>query len=208
MFIDHLNQAEHKPMYGCPIGGIGCGTIGRGYRGEFCRFQMIPGIYEYTVVPANSFILCIRKNNKTVYQKVLTGKKGKHLKSWEWGFPRQDATYHALYPRSWTVYDIPEFNLRLTCRQISPVFPNDYKDTSFPMAVFVWFVENSGPDPLDIGITFTFKNGRGVKDDCSPGNWTEPFESEAEGQKVAGMQISQTMNDMKCTYAIAGAFKV
>lgn len=39
---------------GCPIGGIGCGTIGRGYRGEFCRFQMIPGIYEHTVVPANS----------------------------------------------------------------------------------------------------------------------------------------------------------
>ena len=73
------------------------------------------------------FILCIRKGGETVYQKVLTGEKGKHLKSWEWGFPHQNATYHALYPRAWTVYNIPEFNLRLTCRQISPIFPHDYK---------------------------------------------------------------------------------
>ena len=35
---------------GAPIGGIGCGTIGRGYRGEFCRFQMVPGMYKYHVV--------------------------------------------------------------------------------------------------------------------------------------------------------------
>lgn len=31
-----------KQIYGCPIGGIGCGTIGRGFAGEFCRFQMKP----------------------------------------------------------------------------------------------------------------------------------------------------------------------
>lgn len=76
------------------------------------------------------------------------------------------------------------------------------------MAVFVWSVENMGQDSLDVSITFTFKNGRGVKEDCNPGNWTEPFESEAEGQKVAGMMIRQNIRDMKCTYGIAGAFKV
>ena len=35
---------------GAPIGGIGSGTIGRGYRGEFCRFQMVPGMYEHNTV--------------------------------------------------------------------------------------------------------------------------------------------------------------
>lgn len=39
---------------GCPIGGIGSGSIGRGYRGEFCRFQMVPGIYDYHIVQADS----------------------------------------------------------------------------------------------------------------------------------------------------------
>ncbi len=34
-------------MYGVPCGGVGSGTIGRGFRGEFCRFQMVPGDYSY-----------------------------------------------------------------------------------------------------------------------------------------------------------------
>ncbi len=34
-------------MYGVPSGGVGSGTIGRGFRGEFCRFQMVPGDYSY-----------------------------------------------------------------------------------------------------------------------------------------------------------------
>lgn len=75
------------------------------------------------------FILCIRKNGQTVYQKVLTGQResSKSLRSWEWQAPREGDVYHALYPRSWTVYHLDEFNLRLICRQVSPIFPHDYK---------------------------------------------------------------------------------
>ncbi|KAJ8304380.1 hypothetical protein KUTeg_017963 [Tegillarca granosa] len=198
----------HRPhVSGCPIGGIGCGTIGRGFNGEFCRFQIVPGIYDYNIVQANQFVLCIRKNGKTVYQKVLTGKKGKKLKSWQWGFPQEQATYHALYPRAWTVYNIPEHNLKLTCRQVSPIFPHDYKDTSFPMAAFIWTAENNGSEPLDISIMFTFKNGRGVKEDLTGGTWNEPFESEEDGQAVSGVLIHQKIREMKCTYGIAGAVK-
>ena len=72
--------------------------------------------------------MTIRKEGKTVYQKVLTGMRaGKSLKTWDWGFPLDQATYQALFPRAWTVYDIPEFKVRLTCAQISPVIPHDYK---------------------------------------------------------------------------------
>lgn len=35
--------------------------------------------------------------------------------------------YRGLYPRSWTSYDIPELKLMVVLRQISPVFPNDYR---------------------------------------------------------------------------------
>lgn len=38
---------------GVPIGGLGCGTIGRGYRGEFCRFQLVPGMYTFESVAAD-----------------------------------------------------------------------------------------------------------------------------------------------------------
>lgn len=54
------------------MGGIGGGTIGRGFKGEFCRFQLKPGIYEYGVVDADQFIVTVQNNiGVTVYQNVL-----------------------------------------------------------------------------------------------------------------------------------------
>lgn len=49
------------------------------------------------------------------------------LQGWNWGYCGEYAFYHALYPRAWTVYHLPGQNVTLTCRQISPVIPHDYK---------------------------------------------------------------------------------
>lgn len=58
---------------GVPVGGIGGGTIGRGFKGEFCRYQVIPGMYEYETIQANQFIVNIQDiNNITVYNNVLS----------------------------------------------------------------------------------------------------------------------------------------
>lgn len=57
---------------GVPIGGIGAGTIGRGYKGEFCRFQLIPGMYQYNTVDANDFIITIRNKTETIFQSTLS----------------------------------------------------------------------------------------------------------------------------------------
>ncbi|KAK7116158.1 non-lysosomal glucosylceramidase-like isoform X2 [Littorina saxatilis] len=219
-FIDHMNQISHKPIYGCPIGGIGCGTMGRGYKGEFCRFQISPGIYHHKEVEANQFILTLRRNGETVYQQVLSShkKKGKGLKAWNWGFPGDQATYHALYPRAWTVYRIPEHSVTVTCRQISPIFPHDYKDTSLPTAVFIWDIQNDGDTDLEASITFTFKNGQGVKADSTGGCWSEPFhcqhKSEENGSSASdktavaqGVSIHQIISGQPCSYNIAAAVK-
>jgi len=76
------------------------------------------------------FIVCVRRGGKTVYQQVLNAKpappKGR-LGAWRWAFDGAHATYHALYPRAWTVYDLPGQNIRLTCRQVSPIIPHDYQ---------------------------------------------------------------------------------
>lgn len=52
-YIDMFNPLKCQQIYGCPIGGIGCGTIGRSFRGDFCRYQLVPGIYEHQSVEAN-----------------------------------------------------------------------------------------------------------------------------------------------------------
>lgn len=67
----YLEHSRH--MYGVPIGGIGGGTIGRGYAGEFCRFQMRPGMYEYNVVHADQFIVTIKdETDKTIFHSLLS----------------------------------------------------------------------------------------------------------------------------------------
>ena len=62
----------------------------------------------------------------------------KALRGWKWEFDGNQGLYHALYPRAWTVYEIPEHKIKLTCRQISPVFPHDYKVTKIltPFSLF------------------------------------------------------------------------
>lgn len=206
-YIDHMNALTYQPIYGAPIGGIGCGTIGRGYRGEFCRFQLVPGYYDHTTVVADQFIVCIRKKNVTVHQQVLCVRKHKKgcLDSWNWNLKGEDATYHALYPRAWTIYKIPEHKVQLICRQVSPIYPHEYKDTSFPCAVFVWSVENLGEEDIDVSIMFTFKNGRGVKEDSQGGCWNQFFyeSKDPAAEAVSGVTIHQTIQNMACTYGIA-----
>lgn len=152
-------------MPGCPLGGIGGGTITRGWRGEFCRWQLNPGIYHYETVIANQvgaagsargaggaaaawavgasalglipsppcassppqFTVCLRCKGQTVYQQVLSVERPSTLQGWNWGYCGHYAFYHALYPRAWMVYELPGQNVVLTCRQVSPVIPHDYK---------------------------------------------------------------------------------
>ncbi|XP_063225117.1 non-lysosomal glucosylceramidase isoform X3 [Bacillus rossius redtenbacheri] len=204
--MDYAKMLTGKQIYGAPVGGIGGGTIGRGFRGEFCRFHMRPGLYEYHTVPADQFIVSIQNCERdTVYQRVLSahGKPRHGLSSWAWGFDGSDGQYCALYPRAWTVFDIPELSVRLVCRQVSPVIPHNYKDSCVPGAAFVWTVENNGDDKLSVSITMTFKNGTGSKEDRSGGCWSELFEREDAGVKVSGVQMHHSLNKMPYTYAIA-----
>ncbi|CAH8559416.1 unnamed protein product [Heterobilharzia americana] len=161
-FIDPVNHVPWKPIYGVPMGGIGSGSIGRGFRGEFCRSSLIPGMYCYKVQPADQFIATVRKNGLTVYHQVLspltkppTNEKG--LRKWLWGFRPENGNYVGLYPRSWTIYEIPELHLVLVCQQISPVIPHDYQVTCLPVTVFYWKILSWNKENLEVTITFSWR---------------------------------------------------
>uniref|UniRef100_A0A1B6DSU6 Non-lysosomal glucosylceramidase n=1 Tax=Clastoptera arizonana TaxID=38151 RepID=A0A1B6DSU6_9HEMI len=201
-----FNPETSRQWSGVPLGGIGGGTIGRSYKGQFCNYQMIPGIYEYNVVYANQFIVTIQdEKNETIYQKVISTQskpKDSCLNAWSWDFPSDQAYYTALYPRAWTVYDIPEHKVRLICRQISPVIPNNYKDSCLPGCAFIWSIENNNEEALNVSITFTFKNGTGGKNDKKEGCWSEKFIQEDFNVFAEGVLIHQEIKNMACTYAI------
>ncbi|XP_061525221.1 non-lysosomal glucosylceramidase isoform X1 [Phycodurus eques] len=202
-FIDMFRAQPLRQIYGAPLGGIGGGTITRGWRGEFCRWQLTPGMYHYKTVAADQFTVCLRRGGQTVYQQVLSVERPPTLQGWNWGYCGEYAFYHALYPRAWTVYHLPGQNVTLTCRQVSPVIPHDYQDSCLPVVVFVWDVENKNDFALDVTIMFTMVNGSGHKDDKGGGHWNEPFHLEKEGEAVSGVLLHHSTTVNPYTLCIA-----
>lgn len=147
------------------------------------------------------------------------------LSTWESNLDATKCDYTGLYPRAWSEIDLSEYGVKLICRQVSPVIPHEYKDTSLPCAVFVWTVQNVCDKERKVSITFTFKNGTGTKKQDSEGKqywrltifWSHPLKQHfsyyfflgnpstslfCEGL-AEGASIKQTITGMDCTYSVA-----
>lgn len=203
--IDQIRMLTGKAIYGVPCGGIGAGTIGRGFRGEFCRFQLNPGMYSYDTVWANAFHIRIRQNGTTVFQSVLGSrtsdeggrKEGKH---WDYAIPDEHIHYHALYPQSWTTFELPQFQLKVIGRQISPFIPHDYRDSCLPVTYFEWTVENLGDNEYEVSVAMTWKNGWGTKEDAQMDATVKTISAQSD---FLGLEMQQTFRDLRLTYGIA-----
>ncbi|KAG2556731.1 hypothetical protein PVAP13_8NG192000 [Panicum virgatum] len=174
--IDPMKKRIANSGQGVPLGGIGAGSIGRSYTGNFQRWQLFPATCEDKPVLANQFSAFISRQDGRKYSTVLhPGKpdlpKGSDIsgiRSWDWNMSGQHSTYHALYPRAWTVYDgEPDPELNIVCRQISPIIPHNYQQSSYPAAVFTFTVTNSGHTAADVTLLFTWANSVGGKSDIT-----------------------------------------
>ncbi|KAJ8755469.1 hypothetical protein K2173_019267 [Erythroxylum novogranatense] len=185
--IDPFTRESCKPSasQGVPLGGMGSGSISRGFRGEFRQWQIVPGTREASPVMANQFSIFISRDggNKS-YASVLApgqheglGKATDHgISSWGWNLSGQHSTYHALFPRAWTIYDgEPDPELKISCRQISPFIPHNYRDSSLPTAVFVYTLVNTGKERAKVSLLFTWANSVGGISSLSGDHVNEPF---------------------------------
>ncbi|KAI5709397.1 hypothetical protein M8J76_017007 [Diaphorina citri] len=201
--MNFIHPTEPQQRYGVPIGGIGGGSINRGWRGEFCRYQLVPGIYEYETLWANQFILTVHSiQGKVLYQQVLSPHPPPpdgSLSDWTWNFPSNQGSYTGLYPRAWYQYDIPQLKLNLVCAQISPVIPHNYKDSCIPGTVFEWTLVNNSDEEYQASITFTFQNGRGHVQDRQGGARSQQFSD----SNIQGVHILDEMNGMKQTFTLS-----
>jgi non-lysosomal glucosylceramidase len=146
---------------GAPVGGLGAGTFSRSYRGEFERWHLKTGVHKYAKVPANQFSVFARREGDTAaYAQVLTtdAPENHALAAWKWNYPVGHGQYAALYPKSWFQYKTPAMPVELTLEQFSPVLPNNYKETSFPVAIYNWYVVNPGTSKVTVSIMFSWTN--------------------------------------------------
>lgn len=146
-------------MQGAPLGGLGAGTFSRTLAGDFARWHLNIGAHEYRSIPANMFSVYTATGDgkQGTAQALYTGAPAdKSLSGWKWRYPVGAGTYWALYPKSGFVYTgLP---IALSVEQFSPILPNNYKESSYPVAVFNYTAQNPGTSPIKVGLMFTWEN--------------------------------------------------
>ncbi|KAF9605135.1 hypothetical protein IFM89_014126 [Coptis chinensis] len=168
--IDPFTRESCKPSasQGVQLGGMGSGSISRGFRGEFRQLQIVPGLCEASPIMANQFSVNVLSSSRK--------SDGQGTSSWGWNLSGQHSTYHALFPRAWTIYDgEPDPELKVSCRQISPFIPNNYRDSSLPAAVFVYTLVNTGKERAKVSLLLTWANSIGGTSHLSGDHFNEPF---------------------------------
>ena len=145
---------------GVPLGGLGAGSIGRTHRGDFARWHLDVGRHRFETVAANQFSVFVGRGS-TSSAHVLSTIQPDTLRTWNWDLPEGAGTYHGLFPNAWFEYDWDALPVHLVQRQFSPVIPGNYRESSFPVGIFEWQIENPGPDPVTVGLMFSWLNDIG-----------------------------------------------
>jgi non-lysosomal glucosylceramidase len=145
---------------GAPVGGFGAGTLSRTYRGDFARWHIKSGVHKYETVFANQFAMYQRSEGAQPTAQVLSSvhPEGSGLKSWQWDYPVGAGDYYALYPKAWFDYRWEKFPAHVMLEQFSPILPNNYKESSYPVAVYRWHADNPTQHKVTVSVLFSWTN--------------------------------------------------
>ncbi|HZR65622.1 MAG TPA: non-lysosomal glucosylceramidase [Terriglobales bacterium] len=182
---------------GAPVGGFGSGTFSRTYRGDFARWHIKAGVHKYQTVWANQFAVYEKAEDGEPVAQVLTAghPDDGELNSWKWDYPVGAGDYYALYPKSWYDYRYERFPAHVMLEQFSPVLPNNYRESSYPVAVYRWHVENPTDKQVTVSILLSWTNMLGwfrdfqhdMKGALNTGNHNKFMDESAVGGHVKGI---------------------
>jgi non-lysosomal glucosylceramidase len=157
---------------GAPVGGFGAGTFSRSYRGDFVRWHLKAGVHKYETVPANQFAMFQQAQGGPAKAVVLYAGKpaGNPLPGWSWTYPVGAGEYAALYPKSWFDHKPqPDMPARVVVEQFSPILPDNYKESSYPVALYTVHASNPSNRPVTVSVLLSWTNMVGWFRDTSTG---------------------------------------
>jgi len=194
----NLQLIDDGYAQGAPVGGFGAGTFARTYGGDFSRWHLKTGIHKYQTIDANQFAMYqqVEGYSESVAQVLSTTHPASgSLNSWKWDYPIGAGNYYSLYPKSWYDYSWNKFPAHVTLEQFSPILPNNYRETSYPVAVYRWHAENPTNQTVHVSILFSWTNmigwSRGVSSNfsehLSEGDTNRFITESREGSSVKGI---------------------
>jgi non-lysosomal glucosylceramidase len=149
---------------GAPVGGFGSGTFSRTYRGDFARWHIKSGVHKYAPVYANQFAMFQQVAGEpagTAQVLVNDRPKNGELSSWQWDYPVGAGEYAALFPKSWYDYKWDKFPAHVVLEQFSPILPDNYKESSYPVAVYLWHADNPTNKVVTVSVLLSWTNMEG-----------------------------------------------
>src|SRR5713101_8953406 len=165
------SPGSHKPeiegmiddgyWQGAPVGGLGSGTFSRTYRGDFSRWHLKAGVHKYETVYANQFAIYEKSEGASegIAQALVADHPKSHeLGAWKWDYPVRAGNYYSLYPKSWYDYRWDKLPAHVMLEQFSPVLPDNYRESSYPVAVYRWHAENPTDKPVTVSIMLSWSN--------------------------------------------------
>jgi len=169
------NLIDDGYWQGAPVGGFGAGTFSRTYRGDFARWHIKAGVHKYQTVWANQFAMYQKSEGDvegTAQVLTATHPENKQLSAWKWDYPVGAGDYYSLYPKSWYDYRWEKFPAHVTLEQFSPILPENYRESSYPVAVYRWHAENPTDKTVTVSILLSWANMLG---------WFRDFSSDLNG---------------------------
>ena len=173
---------------GAPVGGFGAGTFSRTYRGDFARWHIQGGVHKYQTVDGNQFAMFQKsEGDSNGFAQVLTASHPRQgtLSSWKWDYPVGAGDYYALYPKAWFDYRLDKFPAHVVLEQYSPILPDNYKESSYPIAVYRWHAENPTKKRVTVSVLLSWENMLG---------WFRTFSRDLSGGINAG-NLNRTTNE-------------
>ncbi len=206
----------------CPVGGLGAGGFERLMNGNFSTWFLKLGWMVEDTVWADQFHVFMRSGGRTIAQTLSTEAPpaAAGLERWAWGYPEGRGDYFALYPKSGFSYEEnPAWPVKLAVVQFSPVIAGNYKETSYPVAVYKWIAHNPTSRPAEVSILLTWENMVGWEAAAAPpasrqasfvwdrrgaGNWSEFVEDGAN----KGFLFRKKGQDVTRGNALSGSMAV
>jgi non-lysosomal glucosylceramidase len=201
------------------VGGFGSGTFSRTYRGDFARWHIKAGVHKYAPINANQFAMFqqVEGDAQGIARVLMTDHpKNGDLAAWQWDYPVGAGEYAALYPKSWYDYKWEKFPAHVVVEQFSPVLPNNYRESSYPVAVYRWHAENPTKHKLTVSVLLSWTNmvgwfrtfTRDFQGAPNQGNHNEFMSESVDGGTMKGVvfernRANASPNEMDGQFAIA-----
>ena len=145
--------ASNDPNRGIVLGGFGAGAFMYNISGSFGPWADEVGEYSSTRLKEAAFHI-YEKNGDDVRVRCLTTDAG-IMPAWQ-KLAVGDGTYYALHPKGWCVYHC--FASDIQTQFFSPIIAHNYRETSYPVAVWQFALSNPTGDTTEISIMFTWPN--------------------------------------------------